>query len=67
MDFELLNKIIKDGECLDTCEIGDDIYYKILYDNTIYVISENKTGVKIVQEGRKIKNEFKKRSVKSIT
>ena len=48
MDFELLNKIIKDGECLDTCEIGDDIYYKILYDNTIYVISENKTGVKIV-------------------
>lgn len=47
MNFELLNKIIKDGEEVDIYRIKNKIYHEILYDNKVYIISETKNGIKL--------------------
>jgi hypothetical protein len=49
MNFELLNKILKDGEEIDIYKIKNDIYHKIIYNNIIYTIKENKNGIKILK------------------
>ena len=54
MSFELLNKLLKHGEEIDTYKIKNDIYYKILYNGVIYIILENNKGIKILKnEGDK--------------
>ena len=47
MDLKRLNHIIKYGECNDTYIINNKTYYKILYKNTIYLISEHKNIMKL--------------------
>lgn len=50
MNFELLNKILKDGEEIDIYKIKNNIYRKILYNNTIYLILENNKGIKLLEK-----------------
>ena len=50
MNFELLNKILKNGEEIDVYKVKNDIYHKIVYNNTIYLILENKKGIKILED-----------------
>ena len=49
MNFELLNKILKNGEEIDIYEIKKDIYHKILYNDVIYTILENNKGIKYIK------------------
>lgn len=49
MNLQKLNDILKNGEYLDTWRAAATTYYKILYNNIVYVISENKKGVKICE------------------
>lgn len=50
MNLELLNKIIKNGEEIDTYKIKNKIYHKIVYDNKVYVITEDKKGIRLERE-----------------
>ena len=50
MNFELLNKILKNGEELDIYKNKNDVYHKILYNNTIYLILENNKGIKLLEK-----------------
>ena len=50
MDLQLTSKIIKNGEVIDTYQIKNEVFYKILYNETIYTILENKKGIKVVKE-----------------
>lgn len=47
MDLKRLNHIIKNGECNDTYIINNKTYYKILYQGTIFLISEYKNKIKL--------------------
>lgn len=49
MSFELLNKILKNGEEIDIYKIKNDIYHKILYNDVIYTILENNKGIKLLK------------------
>ena len=44
MNFETFNKILKNGEEIDIYKIKNNIIYKILYNDIIYLILENKKG-----------------------
>ena len=46
-EFQLINEIIKKGECIDTYKIKNTSFYKIVYNNKIYVISEKNNFYKI--------------------
>ena len=50
MNFELLNKILKNGEELDIYKIKNNIYHKILYNDVIYTILENNKGIKLLEK-----------------
>lgn len=46
-EFQLINEIIKKGEIYDTYKIKNTIYYKIVYNDEIYTISEKNNFYKI--------------------
>ena len=50
MNFETFNKILKNGEEIDIYKIKNNIIYKILYNDIIYLILENKKGIKIIDK-----------------
>ena len=56
MNFETFNKILKNGEEIDIYKIKNNIIYKILYNDIIYLILENKKGIKIIDK-EELKNE----------
>ena len=56
MNFEDFNKILKNGEEIDIYKIKNNIIYKILYNDIIYLILENKKGIKIIDK-EELKNE----------
>ena len=45
--MQQLFEIIKNGEYVDSYENKNKAYYKILYNNTLYLISEYKNKIKI--------------------
>ena len=47
MNFELLNKIIREGEEIDIYRIKNKIYHEILYGGKVYTIIETKNGLKL--------------------
>ena len=59
MNFETFNKILKNGEEIDIYKIKNNIIYKILYNDVIYLILENKKGIKIIDK-EELKNENSK-------
>lgn len=59
MNFEDFNKILKNGEEIDIYKIKNNIIYKILYNDIIYLILENKKGIKIIDK-EDLKNENSK-------
>lgn len=59
MNFEDFNKILKNGEEIDIYKIKNNIIYKILYNDIIYLILENKKGIKIIDK-EELKNENSK-------
>ena len=56
MNFETFNNILKNGEEIDIYKIKNNIIYKILYNDIIYLILENKKGIKIIDK-EELKNE----------
>lgn len=56
MNFEDFNKILKNGEEIDIYKIKNNIIYKVLYNDIIYLILENKKGIKIIDK-EELKNE----------
>ena len=60
MNFETFNKILKNGEEIDIYKIKNNIIYKILYNDIIYLILENKKGIKIID-----KEELKNKNTKN--
>lgn len=50
MDLQLINKIIKDGEQINIYKIKNEVFYKILYNEKIYTLSENKKGIRIIKK-----------------
>ena len=56
MNFVTFNKILKNGEEIDIYKIKNNIIYKILYNDIIYLILENKKGIKIIDR-EELKNE----------
>lgn len=57
MNFDLLNKILKNGEEIDIYKIKSNIYHKILYNDVIYTILENNKGIKLEESERGGKDE----------
>lgn len=50
MDLQLINKIIKHGEQIDIYKIKNDVFYKILYNEKIYTLLENKKGIRVIKK-----------------
>ena len=51
IDFKLINEIIKNGEIYDMYKIKNTIYYKVIYENKNYIISE-KNGFYKIEESK---------------
>lgn len=49
-EFELINKIIKNGEVYDTYKNKNITYYKVIYENKNYIISEKNGFYKIEEK-----------------